>query len=226
MAAQLLQSRTRAYGLGAAIAVHVIAIALIVLFAPHYAKRPASGPSLIAMPPTAPTAPTPPSPPPDESKQGAAAPPSRGRTEARSPPAPPVPLARPTPAEPSIEVGPAQGSGAGAAAGSGAGRGGEGSGGGIGWVAPPVRIAGNLTNADYRDARPPQGAAGTVVVGFTVRANGRADTCHVIRSSGYAAFDEATCRLIERRFRYRPAEDASGRPVDWEVRTDYTWAPR
>lgn len=125
-----------------------------------------------------------------------------------------------------IDVGAALGSGTGATAGSGAGQRGEGSGGGAGRITPPVRIAGELTNADYRAARAPTGAAGTVVVGFTVRANGRADTCRVIRSSGYAAFDEATCRLIERRFRYRPAEDESARPVDWEIRTDYTWAPR
>ena len=50
--------------------------------------------------------------------------------------------------------------------------------------------------------------------------------CTVLRTSGYEVFDNATCRLIEQRFRYTPARDASGRAVDWEVRTDYTWRPR
>ena len=48
----------------------------------------------------------------------------------------------------------------------------------------------------------------------------------MIGSSGYAAFDEATCRLIEQRFRFRPARDESGRAVEWTIRTDYTWTPR
>jgi protein TonB len=52
------------------------------------------------------------------------------------------------------------------------------------------------------------------------------DQCRVIGSSGFAVIDEATCRLIEQRFRFRPALDASGKPIAWTVRTDYTWAPR
>jgi protein TonB len=35
----------------------------------------------------------------------------------------------------------------------------------------------------------------------------------VIRSSGDADLDGTTCQLIERRYRYRPALDAEGRPV-------------
>ncbi len=91
---------------------------------------------------------------------------------------------------------------------------------------PPVRVAGELTNADYRRAGAAAGAAGTVVVGFRVRRDGAVDRCGVVRSSGVAAFDAATCRLIEQRFRYRPAQDAEGRPIDYEIRTDYTWQPR
>jgi protein TonB len=89
-----------------------------------------------------------------------------------------------------------------------------------------VRIAGALTNADYRRTRPPEGAAGTVVVSYRIRTDGRVDRCTVLRSSGYAVLDDATCRLIEQRFRFEPAHDAGGRAIDWEVRTDYTWRPR
>jgi protein TonB len=229
MAAELLHNRNRALSLGAALALHAVAIALLVLFGSSAMPKLARVPALIAMP----LRPPPPPPPPDAIDEGAAAPPSRGQTEAPSPPEPPRPLPKPTPAEVAIDPGSAQASGAGAAAGSGAGQGGvgngTGSGGagngtGAGRVTPPVRIAGQLTNADYRAARPPEGAAGTVVVSFTVRTNGRADSCSVIRSSGYAEFDQATCRLIEQRFRYRPATDQSGRPIDWTIRTDYTWS--
>ena len=88
------------------------------------------------------------------------------------------------------------------------------------------RPEGALTNRDYRRARAPDGAAGTVRVSFRVRSDGRVDRCTVTLSSGYHEFDEATCRLIEQRFRFRPARDASGRPVDWTIRTDYTWTSR
>ena len=97
---------------------------------------------------------------------------------------------------------------------------------GAGLVTPPQRIEGALTHADYRRARAPEGAAGTVRVSFRVRTDGRVDRCSVTASSGYAEFDRSTCALIEQRFRFRPARDASGRPIDWIIRTDYTWTPR
>jgi protein TonB len=233
MAVQLLDDRKRAYGLAGAIAIHVLAIALVILLAPPWPTQPSAGPGLVAVQLDAPP---PPPAPPDNVDEGAAAPPSRGATKAPSQPEPPVPpLARPTPAEPAIDPGSQQASGAGAAPGSGAGQGGEGSGTGSGdsgsgrgsgVITPPTRIAGALTNADYRRTRPPAGAAGTVVVSFRVRTDGAVDRCTILRTSGYEVLDSATCRLIEQRFRYQPARDASGRPVDWEVRTDYTWRPR
>ena len=232
MSVQLLDDRKRAFGLAGAIAIHLLAIALVIWLSPPLAVPAPATPGLVAVrlddPP-------PPPPPPDDVEEGAAAPPSRGPREAPSPPEPPAPLARPTPAEPAIDPGSQQASGAGAAPGSGAGQGGEGGGTGAGdggagrgsgAITPPRRVAGELTNADYRRARPPAGAAGTVVVNFRVRPDGAVDRCSVVRTSGYEVFDEATCRLIERRFRYLPARDAGGRAVDWEIRTDYTWRPR
>jgi len=41
-----------------------------------------------------------------------------------------------------------------------------------------------------------------------------------------AAIDEATCRLVEQRFRFRPAQDAAGHPIDYAENTDFTWRPR
>ena len=233
MTAQLLDDRKRAFGLAGALAIHALAIVLVWWLAPPLPAPPAMAPGLVAVQLDEP--PPPPPPPPDDSDEGAAAPPSRGAREAPSPPEPPAPLARPTPAEPAIDPGSQQASGAGAAPGSGAGQGGEGSGTGSGEggagrgsgaITPPVRIAGALTNADYRRTRPPAGAAGTVVVSYRIRADGAVDRCTVLRSSGYEVLDSATCRLIEQRFRFEPARDAGGRAIDWEVRTDYTWRPR
>jgi protein TonB len=89
-----------------------------------------------------------------------------------------------------------------------------------------VHIAGALNDADYARSGVPKGAGGTVVIGFRVRTDGRVDRCSVVRSSGVAAIDSATCRLFEQRFRFRPARDAAGRPVDFNLRTDFTWRPR
>jgi periplasmic protein TonB len=232
MTAQLLHDRNRALGIAGTIAVHALAVALLVLLSPRFGPSPAPPePSLVAVELRDP----PPPQPPDDVDEGAAAPPSRGAAEAPAAPPSPAPLATPTPAEVTLDPGAGQASGLGAAPGSGTGQGGEGtgsgagaagSGRGAGTVTPPQRIEGALTNADYRRARPPRGAAGTVVVSFRVRADGHVDRCTVIRSSGFTVFDEATCRLIEQRFRFRPARDAAGLPVEWDIRTEYTWTPR
>jgi len=223
MAAELLHDRNRAFGLAGALGVHALAIALL-LFIRTPAELPRAPARVLVAVPLREPPPPPPSPPPEQADEPA--PPSRGVNQAPSPPRPPIVLAPPTPAEPSIDPGSGAGSGSGPSAGAGSGQGGTGSGEGGGAVTPPVRIAGALTDGDYRRTRPPEGAAGTVVVSYRVRADGRVDRCAVVRSSSYEVLDSATCRLIEQRFRFVPARDAYGRAIDWEVRTDYTWRPR
>lgn len=225
MTAKLIQDRNRAVALGAAVALHGAAIALLILF-PASERAPAPAERLVAVAFPEPPPPPPPPAPVPQPQAAAPAPPSRGADEAPSPPLQPRPLPSPSPAQPSLDAGAGSGSGSGTGAGSGAGPGGAGTGAGSGPVTPPQRIAGELTNADYRRAQAPAGASGTVVVAFRVRADGAADSCRVTRSSGYPAFDEATCRLIQQRFRFRPARDGAGNAIPWEIRTDYTWAPR
>jgi protein TonB len=57
-----------------------------------------------------------------------------------------------------------------------------------------------------------------------VQPDGRVGGCTVVRSSGHASLDETTCRLIERRFRYRPALDASGRPTSATEYKSFDWS--
>jgi protein TonB len=224
MAEKLLDPGQRTVGVAGALALHGLAVALLILLPPSLPSPAAPEARLVAVRLTEP--PPPPPPPPPAQAPQAPAPPSRGADAPPSVPLQPRPLQSPSPAEPSVDAGPGLASGAGTGAGSGAGLGGDGSGSGGGAATPPQRIAGELTNADYSRARPPSGAAGTVLVEFRVRTDGRADSCRVMRSSGFAVFDQATCRLIEQRFRFRPARDAAGRAIDWQIRTDYTWAPR
>lgn len=163
-----------------------------------------------------------------EGAQGASA----RRARATAIVAPPARIARPGPvAAPVAGTGDAAQSGA-AAGGSGTGGGGSGTGpgsggsgngsGGLYAVSKPVKIAGELTEADY----PKQGRAarlGTmVIIVLTVGEDGRASACRVHRPSGDPAADAITCRLAVERFRFRPAENQRGAPIAAE----YGWQQR
>lgn len=54
---------------------------------------------------------------------------------------------------------------------------------------------------------------GDVVVGVTVNAEGLPTACEVVRSSGHQVLDDATCRIVMRRARFKPGTDANGKPV-------------
>lgn len=103
--------------------------------------------------------------------------------------------------------------GTGTGTGSGAGGTGSGGGGSGGVAVRPVIVRG-LTRSDYPDevARywPRRGI---VAVAVRVLPNGRATECKINRSIGVPAIDQWTCRLLEQRAVFRPARDASGRPV-------------
>jgi periplasmic protein TonB len=142
-------------------------------------------------------------------------------------PAAPVALpvdGRDTSAGASDIPGPGTGSG-GFGDGMGGGGRGKGPGGGGGGV-PAERVRGALVDADYPDAAADVRAEGTVFIRFRVETDGRVRGCTVTRSSGNADLDETTCRLVERRFRYRPARDAQGRRVAESITTNFSWGPR
>jgi protein TonB len=148
------------------------------------------------------------------------------------------PLIPPPPviAAPRAETGAASNTGASAVPGPGRGAGGIGNGrggGGTGGngngagdgepVVGPRQVGGKLS---YRDL--PQGVLGegqeaAVAVLFAVEPNGKASHCRAERSSGHPALDALACRLIEQRFRFKPARDRLGRPVRSWVAETHTW---
>lgn len=73
--------------------------------------------------------------------------------------------------------------------------------------------SGSITNDDYPSSALRSGDEGTTTARFTIGTNGRVSNCTVTSSSGNSALDSATCRLIESRFRYRPAKDRAGNPT-------------
>ncbi|MGZ3233724.1 MAG: energy transducer TonB [Croceibacterium sp.] len=222
MAVELLSDRNRALGAAGTFLANALLLAALLSLSTT-APPVQRGPGLVSFDVT--------QPPPHASTPAVSAPPSRGATRAPAPPNPPRPLPTPTPAPPAVDAGRGSASGAGAASGSGAGQGGQGSGSGSGGagsgaVTAPVHISGALTDADYRRSELPKGAAGTVVIAFRVRSDGGVDNCSTVRSSGYAAIDSETCRLVEQRFKFRPAHDLWNHPMDFTLRTDFTWRPR
>ena len=111
---------------------------------------------------------------------------------------------------------PGLGSGAGGR-GDGTGAGGTGSGTGGGTKA--VWRSGTIRDRDYPREASRAKAGGEVEVRFTIEASGRVSGCRVTRSSGDASLDETTCRLIQDRFRFKPATNAAGD----NVASQYGW---
>ncbi len=115
-----------------------------------------------------------------------------------------------------------QGTGAGGqGTGTGAGTGGAGQGGGAATQA--IKIAGDINSArdyprDSRDAR----IGDSVTVALTVGSDGRVNRCRIVRASRDATADQITCRLASARFRFRPAKNANGAPVE----SIYGWRQR
>lgn len=186
--------------------------------------------SAIALPASMP--PDPPATAPDkpaEKPSGAASPANRDARAAAvvapqlklAPPDPPPVAAAPKPgdgSEGSAGAAPVAGPGSGAG-GRGDGLGSDGSGSGRGGGTRPVWRSGAIADRDYpKEARRAK-VDGEVEVRFTIEATGRVTRCRVTRSSGDASLDTTTCRLIEERFRFKPATDSTGRAVA----SDYGW---
>jgi protein TonB len=155
------------------------------------------------------------------------------------PPAPPLIPPPPVVTAPKAGVGAAANNGAAIVRGPGQGAGGVGNGlggGGLGGegngdgdgeaVVGPRQTGGKLKYQDLPEGVLALGQEGTVAVLFAVEADGRASRCRVEHSSGYPTLDSLACRLIEQRFRFKPAKDRFGRPVRSWVEESHTWVAR
>jgi len=141
-------------------------------------------------------------------------------------PPPEVRLVRPSPvpAAPAAGSGSADRAGASPHAGPGTGAGGTGGGGsGAGPAVPARQIAGRIGDRDYPAGPRRARIEGRVLVRFAVNPDGRARGCLVLRSSGNPDLDTATCRLIERRFRFVPARDDAGRAIQDSKMWEQIW---
>src|SRR5438270_10625803 len=146
---------------------------------------------------------------------------SPGPKPAHAPPSvTPVVAVKPTaaPSGGGTGSGPALGSGAGG------GTGGNGYGDDEGGTDSEL-IAGEVPTSGYPPNPARARVGGRVTVTFTVQVNGRATQCRVTRSSHVPELDALTCRIIEERYRFRPATDAYGRPQADQADLDQEWVP-
>lgn len=116
---------------------------------------------------------------------------------------------------------PGPGTGAGGQ-GNGTGSGGSGNGEGDGGR-DPEWVGGKIKASDYPEAARTAGAQGTSSVTIAVTAQGRPSGCRLVHSSHNRDLDAATCDLVMKRFRFRPARDSTGHAVAGEVDYDQEW---
>lgn len=137
------------------------------------------------------------------------------------PPDPPPVAAAPTPGDGSAaSAGAASVSGPGSGAGGrGDGTGAGGAGSGTGGGTRPSWRSGRIEDRDYPKSASRAKVGGEVEVRFTILPTGRVVDCRTSKSSGDTALDTITCRLIEDRFRFKPATDAAGEPIS----SPYGW---
>jgi protein TonB len=114
-----------------------------------------------------------------------------------------------------------QGTGAGGS-GRGLGSGGQGAGTGAGG-AKVAKVSGDIVSArDYPRATRALRLGSSVTVSLTVGIDGKAKDCRIVRASPDPEADRITCRLAVERFRFDPARDATGRPIE----AVYGWQQR
>ncbi|KHK93078.1 TonB family protein [Novosphingobium malaysiense] len=225
---------------GAVLLIHVVLVAaLIRAFTPDFAatvvRTMTQAFTVTSEPPEPEPAPSP-SPAPSVAppkKEGAAGAPAK-KAKPREVAAPQAKVAiKPTQAPPVAGEGDENASGAreagegtgasGAGAGTGAGTGGAGQGGG-GQAAPTVKISGDINSArDYPRASRDLRVGSSVTIDLTVGADGRVKACRVVRPSPDPAADRITCELATKRFRFRPARNSAGQPIEAIYRWRQRW---
>ena len=239
--ADFRMDRRKRWGIAATVLlIHVVVVAaLIRAFTPDFATdvvRTMTQAFTVTPEPPAPepeasTSPAPSVAPPD--KEGAAGAAGR-KAKPREVAAPKAKIVvKPTQAPPVAGVGDENASGAktegegsgasGSGLGTGAGASGTGQGGG-GQAAPTVKIKGDINSAkDYPRSSRDRRIGASVTIDLTVGTDGRVKACRIVQPSPDPVADRITCELATKRFRFRPALDNAGRPIEAVYRWRQRW---
>ncbi|GAA4040686.1 hypothetical protein GCM10022281_22060 [Sphingomonas rosea] len=92
-------------------------------------------------------------------------------------------------------------------------------------LATPARanLAALFSDEDYPADAIRRNEQGTTRFEVAVDPQGRVARCTILSSSGSAALDAATCRVIRTRARFIPATDSDGRPTSDAIRLLIRW---
>lgn len=80
-----------------------------------------------------------------------------------------------------------------------------------------------VSNDDYPPKALAEEQQGVVRMRWKVGVDGRVHDCVIVQSSGAPILDAASCMLITKRARYRPALDAAGKPVATPKASTFSW---
>lgn len=82
-----------------------------------------------------------------------------------------------------------------------------------------------FSDDDFPDASRRAEEQGVTRVSYTIGSDGKVSACTVTQSSGFARLDDATCKIIMRRFRFNPATrdgqpvpENKTQPVRWQLK--------
>jgi protein TonB len=84
-----------------------------------------------------------------------------------------------------------------------------------------VQRGGSISDEDYPSSSIRNEEQGTSVATFTIGADGRVVACNA--SGASPTLDAETCKLIMRRFRFKPARGADGQPMEETKSQRVTW---
>jgi protein TonB len=80
-----------------------------------------------------------------------------------------------------------------------------------------------LTDNDYRTNWIRKEMYGTASFALSIGTNGRVENCSITKSTGHAALDDATCKLVAKRARFTPAKNGLGEPVQGSFSSSIRW---
>ncbi|WP_066515133.1 energy transducer TonB [Sphingobium cloacae] len=80
-----------------------------------------------------------------------------------------------------------------------------------------------LSDADYPSRAQREERAGTAGFKLEIDGDGRVTSCTITSSTGHPDLDEATCRLLPKRARFKPAKGSDGQPMADTYTGRITW---
>lgn len=91
-------------------------------------------------------------------------------------------------------------------------------------AAAPANNPGNwISDSDYKTPWIRREYSGVAGFALTIDAKGKVSDCTITSSTGHAALDQATCKLIQRRARFEPAKDSYGNAIAGSYSNSVNW---